>query len=586
MMHLILVPLTVATLTAQAIEGLPITVDPATERGMAGVYQSDLTLRFAPGFPGAIEVVRLIRSPGMAGWQVDEITHAVVRNGSAIMRGPAGAETLLLARVDGQAGYLLEGPFAWPAQPSARAVQEVWRRTLRGSAPGGGPLTWVGGIEEPPRDAWPRCAWQAGDAWECVGVPLGVPGVVIAGSGAPQVHALATGATMASGVEMTRPVAARWGRILVVGRTDRVPLTASDQVTANARRFVVPRNRPRSFRLNAIADDRLAVRRLAASVFWVGGHEAPDGTWIEIAATDRAPLRLGAADMAAAPADVPIRVDLEPSVTIRGRAIADDGTRAPGAVVTLWRELPPGSQAGGEDRTQRRVLVAETTSDAEGDFVFVGLADDSHEIVALHATFGRGESHLKAGDHDADVRLRRPSVAIGQVVRDGQPAEGVSVTVVPDLVAVAASDDLTQFVGGQSSSGADGRFRVAVPSRGSSEVRIGGPGEVRRVPLGDVESLPPVIDLGVIAMDETAIHIRLVLEASDECDLMLSGPVGRSGLSLVRSQRIGPSMFESAVPEPGRWLVSATCGARSRIVQPTTIDVTGPGPVTVPLVWK
>jgi hypothetical protein len=585
MTHLILVPLAVA-LAWQVTLDLPMTVDLATERSVAGGPQADLTLEFDGDLPESIDVVRLVRSPGPAGWQVADSLRRAVRGGATTIGGPAGAETLLLIRAPGLAGYVLEGPFRWPAHPSARAVRPVWRRTVRGTAPGVGSPTWVGGSPDPAPDAWPRCVWLADGVWECVGVPLGLAGVVSIGDGAQQVHAMAPGMVTTSGIETTQVVAAAWGRVLVAGRTDRVRLTAADAVTVDVRRIVVPRTRPRSLRLNAGADDRLVVRRLGESAFWIGGEDVPDDAWVEIAASDRAPVRLDAPELAAAPPTMPVRVDLAPAVSIGGRVMADDGAAAPGAVVTLWRIVTEGHTATDRDPPPRRVFVTETASDADGGFDFGGLADDPHEIVALHASLGRGERRLGPGERDVDVRLKRPTVAIGEVVRDGQPVAGVPVKAVPDLQEAAASEDLTLLAGGQATSGPDGRFRVAVPSRGRAEVRVGEEGGVRRFPLGPAESLPAVIDLGRIPLDGTLITVHLVLEASDGCDVRLSGPLGSAGLSLVPSLRIGPAMFEVAVPEPGQWLVSATCGGQTRIVQPTAIDVKGTGPLTVPLTWR
>lgn len=585
MIHLVLVPLTLVALAGQGVGDLPITVDAATARAAAGETRADLEIRFEGNLPDTIDVVRLVRSPGPAGWQVGDITRAGGRDGVAIVNGTVGAETLLLIRAPGHEGYLLEGAFRWPAHRSMRVVSAAWRRTVRGTASaGGGALTWIGGSDAPPQDAWPQCAWYASGAWECVGVPMSTPGVVVTADGARQLHALAPGTAL--GIEMTQALEAAWGTVVVVGRTDRVPLTAADAVTARSRRIVVPRNRPRSLRLEAGADDRVAVRRLADRVFWVGGQELPGETWVEIAAANRAPVRLDVSDMAAAPSGLPVRIDLEPAVSIGGRVATDDGASAPGTVLTLWRVLPPPATTGDTDPPPRRVFVAETTSDREGGFGFGGLAGDTHEIVALHAMLGRAEVRLAGGDREVDVRLARPSVAIGQVVRDGQPLAGVLVSVAPDLLEVAASEDLSLSMGGQGRSDQQGRFRVALPSRGRSEVRVGEVGGIRRFPLGPAESLPPVVDLGTFTLEGAGVTVRLVLEGAEGCDVMMSGPVGRSGLSLVRSQRIGPAMFEAAVPEPGAWLVSAACGRQNRVVQPAMIDVTAPGPLTIPLVWR
>jgi hypothetical protein len=585
--HLVLVVSFAVVVFAQGSRNLPMIVDPDGDEVAVAGYQTDVTLHFEGDPPDALEIVRLARSPGPAGWHVAD---RVSRPGSAraaVVRAPAGAETLLVVSAPGRAGYLLDGPFRWPSHPSTRAVSSAWRRTVRGMAPEpGGTLTWVGATETP-ADAWPQCVWRAGSAWECVGVPLGLPGVVIAGA-TGQFYAFAPGAVAAPGVEMTYAREAAWGRVVVVGRTDRAPLTVADAVTASPRRIVVPRTRPRSLRLQAEGDERIVIQGLGPHVFWVGGREAPEGTWVEVAATGRAPVRVNAADLAAAPAGLPVFIHLEPAGTIGGRVIADDGVAVPDSVLTLWRVLPPaaGSTQPDDDPLPRRIFVSETTSDADGRFGFTGLAEDVHEIVALHPARGRGEVRLVVGEREADVRVKRPAAAIGQVVRNGQAAGGVPVMVVPDLQEAAASQDLTQIIGGQERTGSDGRFQVAVPAVGRSEVRIGDGGTIRRFPLSSSDQLPSVVDLGVIELDAAAITVRLVLEGADGCEVRLSGPLGRSGVSLVRSQRIGPSMFEAAVPEPGQWLVSATCARGNRTVQPTSIDVPGKGPLTVPLVWR
>jgi hypothetical protein len=578
------VPLALVAL-GQGGANLPLAVDPGGPTVDAAGYQTDVTLHFGSGLPDALEIVRLVRSPGPAGWQVRARLRRPVGDRAVALRAPAGVETLLLISAPGHAGYLLDGPFRWPAHPSTRAVSSTWRRTVRGTAPEpGGTLTWVGAAEAP-ADAWPHCAWQAAGAWECVGVPLGVPGVVLAGT-LGQFHALAPGAVAPGGIEMTHSREAAWGRVVVVGRTDRVPLMVADEVTAGARHIAVPRTRPRSLRLHAEADERIVIQGLGAHVFWVGGREVPEGTWVEIAATGRAPVRLDVVALAGTPAGLPVAVDLHPALTIDGRVVTDESLSVPGALLTLWRVLPLPPVTGEGEPPARRVFVAETTSDGDGRFEFTGLAEEAYEIVALHPARGRGETRVAAGERDAHVRVKRPSVAIGQVVRHGQAAGGVPVRVVPDLQEAATSQDLTQIVGGQGRAGSDGRFQVAIPEMGRSEVRIGDAGAIRRFALGPSDQLPPVVDLGIVELEAAAITVRLVLESSDGCEVRLSGPIGSSGVSLVRSQRIGPAMFEAAVPEPGQWLVSATCARGNRIVQPASIDVQGRGPVIVPLAWR
>ncbi len=54
----------------------------------------------------------------------------------------------------------------------------------------------------------------------------------------------------------------------------------------------------------------------------------------------------------------------------------------------------------------------------------------------------------------------------------------------------------------------------------------------------------------------------------------------------LRASRLGPAMFQAALPEPGRWHVVAVCGRRERAVMPATIDVVPGRPdVTIRLSW-
>jgi hypothetical protein len=175
---------------------------------------------------------------------------------------------------------------------------------------------------------------------------------------------------------------------------------------------------------------------------------------------------------------------------------------------------------------------------------------------------------------------------VGRVLRDGAPARGIPVVIVPDLAEFAAMADVTELRGGETETDLDGRFSVALGSRGTGELRIGNDGTgVRRVPLAAAEAQARVVDVGTIEL-VTQSPLTLVLEAADGCGLLLTGPLGRTGLTVVRASSVGPAMFEAAVPEAGRWQVVAVCGGRERAVLPPTISVPpGARDLTVRLTW-
>jgi hypothetical protein len=173
------------------------------------------------------------------------------------------------------------------------------------------------------------------------------------------------------------------------------------------------------------------------------------------------------------------------------------------------------------------------------------------------------------------------------VLREGVPAAGVPIATVPDIVEFATTEDVTELFGGEARSDRDGRFVVSLPSRGIAELRVGDDTwRVRRLLLGVIGSLPSVVDVGTI--DLTALPpLTFVLEDSGGCDVVVSGPIGHSGVTAHRATRLGPAMFRTTLPEPGSWLISATCAGRSRDVVPPVVEITaGTGERTVRLVWR
>jgi hypothetical protein len=204
----------------------------------------------------------------------------------------------------------------------------------------------------------------------------------------------------------------------------------------------------------------------------------------------------------------------------------------------------------------------------------------------MHATLGQGMWELEPAWQPVDLVLTPRAQAIGQVVREGAPAAGVRVVVMPDLAEFASAEDPLTLAGGETQTDHDGRFRVALPARGHTELRIGGEADgLRRVTIGPAESARGAIDVGTIDLSRLP-PISLVLEASDGCELLLTGPASRAGMTMVRARRVGASVFEAGLPEPGRWFVVATCARTERSVIPAFIDATGvPDGVSVRLTW-
>ena len=571
-----------ATSRAVAGQGFPLTLGGPALPPAPGVVFVEVTLRIDPVLAHAPEVVRLVRSPGDRSWRLAETSHPTTDR--LQVRAAAGQETLLILTTATHPGYVVDGPFRWPDHPSFRTLRGAWRRTVRGRQPASGALPLWLSPDGTASDPWPQCLWTSGSDWECVAVPLDAGGVVVSVEPARVFYSLAPGSSVAGGVERVATLTAAWGRMLIVERDDQSPRTPGTlQVTA--RRLLIPRARPQTGRVEATADARVHVDAAGGSTFWISGREAPDDGWIEIREVGRATERVNTLELSVGPAGLPVSVHLPPPATVIGRVTAGIGVPAEGAIVTLYRFEP--RHGDNDKRTPaRRVSVGEARADQDGGFRFGGLAAEPYEVVAIDPALGRGVRQVDADGQPVEIALRRASQVTGRVLRDGAPAPGVAVAVLPDLAQFAAAADVTEVRGGETRTDVDGRFVVALASRGAGELRIGDERSgVHRVPLGPAETQPPLVDIGTIELGAVAPTI-FVFEGSDACDLLITGPIGRTGLAVVRAVRLGPALFQADLPEAGRWQLAAVCGGRERPVVPSAIDVVPRGhDVTIRLTW-
>lgn len=565
-------------------QGFPLTLGGPAVPPAPDVVFVDVTIRIDPALAHAPEVVRLVRRPGDRSWRLAESSHPTTDRMQ--VRAPAGLETLFILTTATHPGYVVDGPFRWPDRPSFRTVRGPWRRTVRGrlAASGTPPPVWLSS-DRSDSDPWPQCVWTSGSDWECVAVPLGAAGVVVSVEPARVFYSLAPGSPVAAGVERVATLTAAWGRMLVVERDDQSPVTPG-AIQVAARRLAIPRARPQTGRVEVTTDGRVHADAVGRSTFWISGREAPsDDGWIEIREVGRATERVSVLELSTGAADVPVSMRLQPAATVIGRVTAGIGVPAEGAIVTLYRFEP---RRGDQDKRTpaRRVAVAEARADQDGGFRFGELAAEAYEIVAIDPVLGRGVRQIDADGQPVEIALRRPSRVTGRVLRDGAPAAGIVVAVLPDLAQFAAAADVTEVRGGETRTDVDGRFAVALASRGAGELRIGDERSgVHRVPLGPAETQPPLVDIGTIELGAVAPTI-FVLEGSEACDLLITGPVGRTGLAVIRAVRMGPAMFQADLPEAGRWQVVAVCGGRERPVMPAAIDVVPRGhDVTIRLTW-
>lgn len=561
-------------------ESLPLTIAEGPSRAFWIGGTTAVTLQLDNGIPSALEVIRLVRAAADRPWQVAETVRVKASDGNPMLQGPPGVETLLLIRGAGHPGYILDGPFRWPSQPATYVIHPRWRKTIRGRSSGAHTsLTWLEKDDGVASRA--MCTWVDGTNWECVGVPLNATGVVYTVAPGEVTCSIPSGVLSPSGIETTRNRIGAWGRLVVVEAGGAT--LSKEGIRISAKRAFVSRSRPSAARLEVIPDPRIHIDSIGDGVAWVSGNEVPGDGWVEVGASDRAPTRVEVRELAEVPPDLPLRLQLQPAVTVSGRVTTAMSKAAVGAVVTLYRRARGDP---GRERNPRRIVVAEVSADADGAFHFDDLAVEPYEAVAMHPAFGRGVRQFSPDGRDVDIALRSPAQVVGRVLKDGVPASGVRVAVVPDLVQFAAAADITEVRGGEANTDEDGRFAVSLASRGSSDLRIGDERTgLKRVPLGPSENQAGVIDIGTVELN-TAATVTLVLEDGRACDILLTGPAGRTGMTVVRSARIGPAMSQAVVPEPGRWQVVAACGARERPVLPAWIEVSPSArDITVRLSW-
>jgi hypothetical protein len=382
-------------------EALPLTIAEGPPRYSWSTTTTTVVLQFDTLLPAEIEVVRFARAGNDRRWHLAETIQATAPDGRTTLTGPIGVESLLLIRATGRPGYILDGPFRWPPKASTYTVRTDWRKTVRGSFAGlRGSLLWVS-ADDGSRPGY-ACEWVNGADWECVGVPLHALGLVVMRTTGEVKCGIPTGELSPAGVETASMRTTAWGRLVLaqIGLAGR-PATA---IRISAQRPHVPEARSLATHLEAVADARVHVDPIAAGVAWISGAEVPDDGWIEIAASQKATERIDIREVTGAPADVPLRVQLQPSMSLSGRVTNPAASPVPDTVLTLYRFIREDRHR--EKSSALRIAVAETVADSNGAFRFDGAAMEPYELVAIHPVFGRDVRRVTPDGRELAITLR------------------------------------------------------------------------------------------------------------------------------------------------------------------------------------
>lgn len=491
---------------------------------------------------------------------------SIVRDGTRISLTFAAvpAAIVLLQRADGS--YLLDGPVELSDEPATRRVDEIWRRTVTGSAPVGAsrvsPIEWlaVTGVAE----RWPACTWVGAGTWQCLGVPLDTSGVVVSQDG-PRLFSAVVNAESTPALR-----ASRWGRLVIV--SDRGPGPPPRLRVTGGRVVAPPAQRARAVRLETAVLPDLRVTAVAPAVVWLAGDTSPPDGWVEVRSDRSGPQFVAVADVADGGSTVPLYVTLEDARTLIATVVSAGDETAAGALVTAFRLVdPPPARASAGDAPRRRVIASETIAGVGGTFRLDGLGEADYEIVAWHPQFGRGSVVLRPGDRLVSVRLNASGIARGRVLVGGKPAAGVDVIAMPDPAAYVAAEDPIDLKGGDARTAPDGRFSIALAAGGGGELRVGG-GKyaVSRIPLPRAGL--PIVELGDIDLG-SPVTVRMVLDQDPGCQVRATGPIARPGLQIVMGARTGPGLFMIRLPEEGSWEFGLLCGRDERALVPAIVRI-------------
>lgn len=462
--------------------------------------------------------------------------------------------------------YYLDGPFRWPASGATRLVPPVPRYTAVGTVvadvPDDDPPRWLdrdGALDAQP---WPRCR-RTRRAWECAGVPLLEPGVVVIGSD-PMAYAVLSADVLPTRRGVSTRLA-RWAMLLLLQADDEDRL---ERPRVQLLEPQVSRFRAEGVRVMLRDATSARVHALARGVYFLAGTGNHEDLVLQVGGEDIAVVRtaISTAPDGLRPA---MHVRLDAAAAVHGRVVNERDEPATGARLGL-SELIDIREPDGQIRRLKRSL-ADVEPDADASFTLRGLGPGRYEVLALHPTWGRGSIVFEPGDRRLVIRLVAGSRVAGRVLQNGLPAAGVWVDVPGDRDAYVRAADPMDVVAPSAQTAADGRFTIALPPSGARELRIGADQAAVRVPIPPI-SANATLDIGDIHL-RSPIAVQVTYVGDERCALLAAGPMGHSGLTMVEAQVIGPGARRLLLPESGTWLLTVRCGGRESPVQPAAIDV-------------
>lgn len=479
---------------------------------------------------------------------------------AGVVVGVDGGRDVVVQFILDSGAYLLDGPTRWPLQPEVRSLPTTPRRSVGGSiatTSSNGQVVWIDERGVLATAQWPRC-WIRGRRWECLGIPEGEGGLAVLSLAPPLLFA-----TVTPGAGSNAPPSgnAAWATVLVVdGDGDaRVRMLKPFDAKNTA-----------AYRVPLEPATGCSASPFGAAAFLIACSQQEDIV-LEVTQPGMATSRT-AVDSVSASVLSPVVVLPAPERLVIGRVEGADHQPARGARLEV-SELVDIVERDGRRRTVRR-SVGEGSADEDARFELRGLGEGRYEVLAVHERLGRGRVQFEDGSRAILIRLTAPFRVTGRVVRRGVPVARARVDVPPDYAAYAKSVDPFDVVSLESTTGSDGRFELALPPRGATEVRVTfGRLVARRVlPASSDTGRPDRIDVGDIELPPEIV-VSVTYVGDDRCGLVAAGPLGKSGVAIVDAVTPGPGRKRLSLPEPGDWILAAKCGGREFRVEPRVLEV-------------
>ncbi|HZR24921.1 MAG TPA: hypothetical protein VFA59_15115 [Vicinamibacterales bacterium] len=367
---------------------------------------------------------------------------------------------------------------------------------------------------------------------------------------------------------------ASWGRLVVA--PDAVRVTAWKPDRSSWRSHVK--------KLTPAKDDQTTIVPIAAGQFWIVGADATsdNDAFVVLESDTFARTRISVSRLRSGDVATPEYVTPVVATTLFGRVQSTAGNDIADTDVELFEPLVEDARRSADELTNTELVrVAITRTAEDGSFQFDRLGLGPYVLTVTDESRGRTAVPVLAPSAPITVLLRPPPRLTGRVLRRQLPVVNARVHLVPEPGTLITAADPRDLATRDVSTDMNGRFAFPLPPVSKGELQISAADSaIARVPVPSVNG-DGDLDIGDIALpDPRQIAVRLF--DGDGCVVSATGPTGRLGVATVTEKSAVDIVHWLEIPEPGQWMLSASCGTRPAAVEPELLTVSdGAGPLTV-----